>query len=538
MSSTTLSLSHSDLVAEYLRLPELSGFLQKRFVSPPDHAALLIRDGQLVDSFHGANFSVGGIGASLKAMVAGRHHVRILLADLKPFSLQTAFKGLSRDKVEIAAVATLELQLNPDDSPSTMGLVGPQGQISREDILSRFRPHLSDRVIEAALARIDAMDLRGDIGVQNLIQADVMREVERIAGDMGLLVRAVSVEWAINEVEREAMSRAVLDRNQKALDQQLDDLRRNVSRQSEASELRLESSTELSKLEMASEDEIARLALSQELAFVDAREEGQRRQELEALAHEIEVLRRERVAQFEMQMGDLSQAIDVAQEQSKLRKLHREIEALDQQHLAEIKKLGAFSDLDIQERIQNSQLDHSRNTQSVSREHIAGLAKIEQQSDRHNADLRETGLDGQHRRDMERLRIETESRIAQMKSGASLSPEQLLAINAGLSPEVAAVLAEQARSGSKTNEEAMGLMREMVARADSARVSSEEQAREMLRMGMEGAAGVAQGIGGVIQGRSSSGNSAPHTSSECPQCGRQNEAKSKFCVGCGTRLRV
>ena len=132
----------------------------------------------------------------------------------------------------------------------------------------------------------------------------MMREAERVCGDLGVLVRAASIEWAINPVEREAMERSQIERQQEALDYQLDLLKREVARQNEATQFRVESSTELTKLQNASEDELSHMVLQSEVRFLDAREAVTRRHEMEALAHEIEVLRTERAAKMENEIQD------------------------------------------------------------------------------------------------------------------------------------------------------------------------------------------------------------------------------------------
>lgn len=537
MASESLTISAPHLLAEYARESDLKGFFEKRLAAPPDHAAILIRNGQVVDAYKGTHFSIGGIGAGLRRLIGGSSHISILLADLKPFSLQTSFMALSRDKVEIACVATLELQLDPDKPANILGLVNPAGFLTRDEVLDRFKPHLTDRVVEASVGRVDANEIRGEVGLQDKIQADIMSEVERIAADMGLLIRAVSLEWAVNAVEREEMQRAVLDRTQEHLDRDLVHLERTIQRQADGHRVHLEADVDLAKLESASEDELAHMVLNQEVRFLDARQGAERRQELEALAHEIESLRTERVARFENELAEAGQIVDVAKRSGDLRKIHREIERLDQNHLAEMKKLGAYTDLEIHERTQKLELELQKRGQDQGLDHIRKLADLEQTSEDRDSKRRESEKDGETRRERERIQAETDARIAQLNAGSKMTPEQILAINAGLSSDVAAVLAEQARSQATGNEQVMSAMRDMVSAATDARVSSEEQAREMFRMGMEGAVGVAHGAGGKEAPAGGTGSSRPVTS-ECPSCGRENDSKAKFCVGCGTKLRV
>lgn len=538
MDSKSLALSSPELLAEYVHQSEFRGFLEKRLAAPPDHAAILIRNGQVVDAYKGAHFSVGGIFQGLKKVVTGSHHVRVLLADLKPFTVQSPIQAITKDEVEVVGVVTLELQLDPDKPTNILGLVGPVGTLTRAAVLPRFRPHLTDRVFEAVVGRMRADELRGATGVQDLLQGQVMRELERVAGDIGLHVRAVSVEWALNEVEREAMQRARLDREQEGFDHDLERLKRELSRGADATEFQVKTDVDLTKLKLESEDEVAKLALNKEVELLDAREGARRRQELEALGHEIEVLEQERAARIENELAEAGQKIDLNRYRRALTRVDLEIDSMKQTHLEEMKKVSAFTDLEIEERRRELELSINERAQRQSLEHIAGLQGVEKEGDAHDAKLREESLDGRSRRDIDAVRAEAEARVAQLQAGAQMSPEQILAINAGLSKDVADVLAEQARAQGSGNEETMALMREMVAQANEARVSSESQAREMFRMGMDGAVGVSHGAGGKSGGGGSTAESPSSSSVECSQCGRANGAKAKFCVGCGHQLRT
>jgi len=536
MTITTLALSSPALLAEYVHQSDLTGFFEKRLIAPPDHAALLIRNGALVDAYKGANFSLGGLFQGLRAKLTGSMHVRVLLADLRPFRLQCPLVAVTRDHVEVAGVATFELQLDPDRPANILGLVAPTGQLSRADVLERFRPHLVPRVFDATVGRLTADEVRGNVGLQDKLQADAMREIERIAGDIGLLVRSVSIEWARNVVEAEAMKEAQAQRQEALLDAELQRLNRRVERSAESTTVELRTRADLDKVKIESDDDVARLALAREVEFIDARVGAQRRQELEALQHEIDTLVRERVARFENQQAEAGQRTELVRHGAALARIELEVDALRQKHLAEMKRLGAFTDLELRERAQTLELQLAERANRQSRDHIAGLAQIEREGDRHAADLTERKQDGESRRKLEQAKQETQFRLEMMRAGAGMTPEQILALNAGFSPEVAQVMAEQARANAKGREETMAVMREMVQQATDAKVASEEQAREMFRAGMDGAARVAHGAGG--KGDPGPGAQPATATVECPACGRENSAKAKFCVGCGAKLRV
>lgn len=536
MASQTLALSHPMLLAEYVRQSDLKSFFEKRLAAPPDHMALLIRNGEIIDAYKGAHFSIGGLVNGLKSIVGGSSHISILLADLKPFSLQLPVKAVSKDNVEIAGVCTLELQLNPDKPSNVLGLVNPAGYLTREEVLARFRPHLTDRVFEAAIGRVNAEEIRGDNGLQDFIQGNVMREIERVAGSIGVIVNSVSMEWALNAAERDALVKAEIEREQGKLDHQLELLKRDVQRTADSREIQIRSDLDMARLANQTDDELSRMAMNSEIELLDAREAAARRQELEALSHEIRILKTERVAKFEEELAEASQVTDLTSAKAQLRVIERDIENLD--HLqsiefrkreAEIKKFEAFADQDVVARIQSDTTQNIRDLQGIEQEAEEALVNRRIRSD-----------DAASARELARIRAEAEARVAQLTAGANMTPEQALAVQAGLSSDVANVLAEQARAKTSSNEDTMAVMREMVKAATDARVSSETQAREMFRMGMDGAVGVSHGAGGKPAPASSEPKvvQAPPEMVECSNCGRQNSAKANYCVGCGQQLRT
>ena len=556
MASQPLVLTDPDLLAEFVRESEFKAFLEKRFATPPDLAALLFRNGELIDTYKGAHFSAGGLVNAVKSVVGGSNHIAMMLADLKPFQVQLPVFGTSKDDVYIEGLATLELQLDPDKPSNILGLMSGVSRnesdgaskesapsagrksLSRMDVLERIAPHFSDRVMEAALRQVNAEDIRGERGLQDKIQADMMQEAERVCGDIGVMVRAVSVEWALSDVEREALLRARLNREQDMLDHQLSLLKREVERQSEATEIRVTANVDMAKLESASEDELAHMVLNSEVAFLDAREQATRRQEMEALAHEIEVLRTERAAKLENDLAEASHLTDLTSEASRLRTVEREIELLDAKHVAEMKKIGAFTDVEIRERSERMELELARIAQEQSAANLRSLMDIEHSGKDRDTDRDIRGKKAETENEIAKVRADTDSRTAQLQAGAKMSPEQIMAINAGLSPDVANVLIEQARAKAGGGESTMEAMRELVRGAAEEREAGRRHELDILKAGMAGATGVAHGAGGKSGHEHDSGLETSPTTVDCPKCGRTLPAKANFCTGCGHKLRT
>lgn len=552
MASKPLVLTDPNLLAEFVRESEFKSLLEKRFATPPDVAALLFRNGELIDSYKGAHFSVGGIATALKSTVGGSSHIALMLADLKPFQVELPVKAMSKDQIEIVGLATLELQLNPDKPSNILGLMsgvsraedrsksdqalaGGRRALSRLDVLERIAPHFSDRVLEAVIGRMNATDIRGETGLQDKLQADMMQVAERVCGDIGVLVRAVSVEWAMNEAEREAFAKAHIERQQIALDYQLELLKREVGRQQDATEVRLTAEVDVAKLENASEDELAHMMLNSEIGLFDARELAVRQQEMKALAHEIEMLRNERAGRMENDLAEAGHTVNLTKEHARLRETEREIEILDAKHLSELKKIGAFTDIELDDRRQRMELDLAKLAQDQALTKLKALQDLDHHGKDRDTDRGIKAADAETRNANARQKAEADARIAQLQAGAKMTPEQILAINAGLSTDVAEVLKEQARS--KAGEGSMETMRELIRGANEERTANQKHTMDILKAGMAGATGVAHGAGGKS---SSSGDNLDPSSAtiDCPKCDRTLDAKSKFCTGCGHKLRT
>ncbi|MEM5518345.1 hypothetical protein WNY37_15395 [Henriciella sp. AS95] len=530
MASEPIVLSDPRMLAEFMRQSEFKAFFEKRFAVPPDYAALLFKNGQLIDAFKGGHFSVGGLVDKLKSIVGGSTHVSMMIADLKPFQLKTVLKATSRDHVDIAGVVTIEMQVNPDKPSNILGMMhgvdrapGDANDLGRKalakaDVMDRIRPHFSDRIFEATLGRMDAKDIRGDTGLQDKLQAEMMKEVERVVGDLGLIVRSTSIEWAQNAEEAAEQARAEAERRQREVEYQIEMTMRQAELVNDATQFEIKSNLELAKLQSATEDELKHMALNSEIEFIDARENAKRRQELEELDHQIEFVKRERDAMFDGQLASAQNQTDLIRIQKEQQKLDTEMAALRERHMQEMKKSGALSELEVAE-IANKQ----------QRIHISELQEIELRGDKVRAEIKRMDREQEHK-----------GKLAELNIHKDMSAEQILAIQAGLSPDVALVLAERARAETSANQDSMNLMREMVEAAQASQIRSESQAREMFSMGMTGAAGVAAGAGGGQAPQGAIGNQAQASTEtiDCPKCSTAAPATSKFCMKCGHKLRT
>jgi hypothetical protein len=196
---------------------------------------------------------------------------------------------------------------------------------------------------------------------------------------------------------------------------------------------------------------------------------------------------------------------------------------------------GRKKEVDVVDKEEYARMARQREADKVALEKLKGLAGLEAEQERARLERRIKEADATHDRDMDVRKLNAQREADRLVLGAKMTPEQILAVNAGLSKDVAKILEEQAKAQATDKTAQMDLMRQMVEQANRQAVRSEEQARAMFQSGMTGAVGVAAGAGG----KGNAAGAAPDGKDtvECPKCTRVNPAKAKFCVGCGEQLR-
>jgi hypothetical protein len=518
MPSTNLTLSDNETLAEYVPAEAFTGLLQNRIGISPDHAALLMRDGRIVDVFIGAHFAIGGVWQRLKEAIGGPHAVRLLVADLKPFQIEGKIEGVSKDSVAVTATVAIEFQVNPEKAANILGLMPEHGALTKPDVYARVLPHLNERVFRTVLTQVCAADIRGNTPLQDKIQSQVFLEVQRLFQDVGLLVRSVTLTWALNDVERAAMQKSESERAQALLDYQFACKKREIEREKEATEFQLRTDVDVEKLKAASEDELRHMVLDQELAFVDARQAGIREQELKTLESEINVLNVQRRAIYEKALEDAQNEVDRTQISVKLTELQLQIADMKERQRLAHARLKDEQDIAIAAQIRRGQ------TQSIEE-----MTAIDLRTQATTAQIRRDDRAAEAQIALQAAQQASQAEVVRYAAAAPLSQDQILAINAGLSPDVARIFVERAKVMSIDVDKREALLKEMVQLTTQGRMASEEQARFFFEHAMQPAA--------VPRTAARPAGDAEDTV-ECPQCHARPRRADRFCRRCGHEMRA
>lgn len=552
MSSQPLVLTDPNMLAEFVRQSQLKTILEKRFAAPADLGAILFRDGAIVDGYKGTQFSIGGVWENLKGVIGGSHHYEIMLVDLKPFTATIPVRGMSKDNVEIVGEATFEMQINPDMPTNALGLMrgvtrnesdldeeGGYASKGRKallvgDVVTRIEPQFRERVFVSILSRHNADEIRGNRGMQDQIQADMMKEAERILGDLGVMARSATANFATNEVERQQFELARVKRDEEMKDHQLALLKRQAEREADSTAFVLSNELDLAKLERANDDELRLMVLDSETGFIDARETHARRQEMEALEHEAGLVLAENAAKTEIALGEISDATAKTEAKIAQTKVEQELTVLkddfrlkrqdieddarrkkekeDAKHGADIKDIGR----DTQAKDHDQKIGETQDYQKLAAANLERLNDIEIAKAKGEASVR-----------MMEQEAESQNTINQMMAAGRLTPEQLAQYMPGVSESAAQVAIAKAQAESRNADEMIRMARELTS-------ESRDHEHRMFDAGMKGGGAMAAGLGGK---GAAGGGGQDAASVECPNCKTVNSAKAKFCKSCGQQLR-
>jgi|WetSurMetagenome_2_1015567.scaffolds.fasta_scaffold10707_3 hypothetical protein len=525
MPSTNWTLADDQTLAEYVNLEDFKSITQERIGISPDHVALLMRDGQIVDAFTGGHFAFGGIWQRMKEFIGGKHSFRLLVASLKPFMVEGAIEGLSKDNVPIAATTAVEFQLNPEKGVNILGLMKERDSLTKADIYTRLAPHLKDRVFSTIIRKVDATEIRGNTPLQDKIQAEVMIEVDRLFKDLGVMVRAVSLSWGANDEERAAIERSKSEREQRMLDFQAERTRRELTRDREIKDFTLRSDLEAEKLKASSEDELRHMFLTQELNFADAQKEGVRFQELKTLDHELSILNIQRANSYKKSLEDALNETERMAIRKKLKQIELEIGAMEEEQRIRLEKLKSDTDMDVADRARAAQIKAMRDIGAIEGEN----AKRDWEIGREKIVLeQEMSLKS---KELDRL-----AEIERLRAQREMTPDQILATAAGLSPDVARVFSDRAKATGMDFEKREALLREMAQASKEGHLASIDQAKYFMDKAM-------QAVQGVAAGRSSAHHDEPAATAsdstvECPNCHQRIPITDRFCRICGHPMRA
>ena len=403
-------------------------------------------------------------------------------------------------------------------------------------------------------------ELRGNTGLQDQIQAEAMREVERIAGDLGLRVLAVSVYWAVGEEETRRLEAARAQREDEDSDRALKRRLRELERGHEATTWQLRTDLDEDKVRVGSENELALFLQQNALRLEDARDLARRVRDREHLEAELARAKQRRDAA----RGEALEKVQDAVERKKLeiemrrydvefdaevRRMSAQLDRMDQQQTLDLARIAREQQLDLDRRAAEEQLALGAQGRAQQIDSLGKLQDLDERKRRLEHELGKDSFQDQHNASMDERRLAADTELERLRTQAAMNPEQILAVQAGLSPQVAAVFAERARAEGRNGDEKAVLLREMVQMAQIDKAQSAAQAEHMFdraadRLAEVGSAAVTGKSAAPAAPATPTAPAAPTASSavgsaptiECPRCKREVPGSDRFCRHCGKAL--
>lgn len=361
----------------------------------PEEAALVIRDGKALGTYNQARLKTGGTFLDwLKDKTGERPNFRMLIADCAPFTLDIGFGAdgaqtlLTRDSLVMMGKASLRLQVDPAHLENLLGMFHGRSLLHREDFAREVADLLFARVLVPQVKTHTAEEIRGNVGFQDKLRTEAMREIEDAYKTVGILVENATFAFALTDRERADIAEA-------------------SATLVEEGEVR-EHERAIRKEERTSELESAK-------------------RELEDNAHHQAEMRALLQAR-ETQIASATNDLDRQKAQLELRKVQLELDALEMDHQRMQQRLTRLQEIELEEKDTLSALNLKQRKREIERED----EHLRAQSD--------------HERRMEVARLDRETKERLLDRYRDLTPDQLLAIQAAESEAVADALAQKFRA--------------------------------------------------------------------------------------------
>lgn len=213
-----------ETVAAVLDAKSFSG-LSKSVTVRPTEAAVLIKDGAVVDIFSEGRRSTRSSVEILKSIVGIKSSVEVFIADTTPFNLEFwledpsspasvaervsfGISALSKDGKAISAQITIRLSVEYEQIDIFYRITKGRQVLSRDDVATEIRDELLGKVIGLELAKHNLDDLRGNRELLEDVQKTLERELLSTLHGYGLKLNNFYINWGLTSQQLQAFGKA------------------------------------------------------------------------------------------------------------------------------------------------------------------------------------------------------------------------------------------------------------------------------------------------------------------------------------------
>jgi len=300
--------THPDIIARFVKTQEIATWRKCDIILKPNEVMGVMQDGKIVNTYteQKVKAAVGGLGRKL-FRTAEKMDERYLFAIGTPFQVPIPFKVQSSDQLEISGVTTIEYQLQLDDVVKLINLFaarkieqpkdsGPGILLTRNAIGDMLYQEFFARVYQEVLGNIELSQLRADPNTQTNLAAALDSEMRRTTNEIGLTYRTSHTVFDPNAHDEVQKYKGKFN---------LDQVKLGVDQEAELLVLEREYELLSQEIELGAQCTLAAV-------------KGEGAVELEKRRNDIRIQREQAEADFDINVREQQNALEVEREQWEL----------------------------------------------------------------------------------------------------------------------------------------------------------------------------------------------------------------------------
>ena len=370
-----------DTVACRLDRRELPGWLRKNVVVGPGEAAMIVRDGRVVNVITESKAKVQGALEGLSEKLFGwltgrKSDVSVMFFDTSPLRLsvyvgqvektqsgsehsltsdgietvshssEVAIQAVTLDKEIVSAECLLTLVVSEQYAPQLAGLMKGRDYLSKWDLAASIRDELLAKVLVPRIASHKADELRGNRELAEEISTSARSELAQSLTGWGFSLTDFTISWGLTETEALEIREKRAEREEEAKTFAHQRGLAEMQRDLELQKTRIENLGELKQAEAVGDEKLKDLYLTGELRR-DTMVEGQRvnvaKVDAEVSLIRLDVEKQEGAVRLEIERNKEMQRLDIEEREFRQQQAAR-LSQID----AEDKEMRSMVEMQIQ----------------------------------------------------------------------------------------------------------------------------------------------------------------------------------------------
>lgn len=514
---------------------DITGLLTKGLIVEHGTRALLFQRGRYLGELPSGRYDMGGLLKRINTFNRAVPSSVVLIDEGDIDIVVMAENFFTKDNLTVGLKCGLAMQIY-DPEMFFVNMFKGKRKITIEEVERSLKEEIA-AIMKATVALYLVKELYGNVSLRREMEEKLRLEMSTTLSRFGLqIVQLRILDFTGEAFEKIKHRRGELFVGEEGVDiaakrAELNQRLRGTLTQEKVDSFKSEK--EFERFVRQCEHEMGVKEIIQEDEMLRLKEKFQASRDREALLREIE---KEGISAEARRNGAVKDAISA--------------ETVEEvKHRAELERRKGQFDQDMREA--ESGVEILRKMKAAKREDESERLKMEREHEREQLKLRSEATAEALISILDGPKAERIVEIEKLRAKEKMTPEQILAVVAEASPEAARTLGEKYRAEAQISEHRLkdlearlAEQREIMDRyADRLERVTERAMQEMGKVAESRARGgkvqptivTSGGLGGpvVVGGEASA---APKKVVNCSKCGCENEAASRFCQECGTKL--